>query len=488
MCEQACPGADRLRARGRDRRGGGRRHRGGHRLRALRHRQTSSPRASRATASTATARSRTSSTACSSSGWCPPPVRPAGEIRRPSDGKEPEDGGLHPVRRLPRPREGHALLLARSAACTRPSRRCSTSTRCTTGAPTSSTSTSAPPARATTSSARRAIEEDGAKYIRGRVAASSATATRSWCAAPTRCSASRSRSTPTWWCWPRPCRPQDGIKELAQKLSISYDAYGFINEAHPKLRPVETNTAGVFLAGACQAPKDIPDAVARRPPPAPRCSALFARTSWSASRPSPSSTSSTASAACAASRVCPYGAIEQQEICDRDGEVCGHVAYVNPGVCQGCGTCQAVVPEQERSSSQTFTDEQIFARSTPCPGAWRVTVHRDGRRARGRTAASRRSSRASPPSSATGAPTPAPTWPAPAACTWRATCASSACPAPAASTRCSSSRPSSTAPTASSSAAATRPTATTPRATTTPGGASPCSTTSWSSSASTRGA
>ena len=40
--------------------------------------------------------------------------------------------------------------------------------------------------------------------------------------------------------------------------------------------------------------------------------------------------------------VCPYGAIEQREICTVDGHVCGHTAYVNPGVCQGCGTCQAV--------------------------------------------------------------------------------------------------------------------------------------------------
>ena len=57
-------------------------------------------------------------------------------------------------------------------------------------------------------------------------------------------------------------RPQPGIEALAQKLSASYDGHGFFNEAHPKLRPVETNTAGVYLAGACQAPKDIPATVA----------------------------------------------------------------------------------------------------------------------------------------------------------------------------------------------------------------------------------
>ena len=54
-----------------------------------------------------------------------------------------------------------------------------------------------------------------------------------------------------------------GAKELAQKLNISYDEFGFMKEGHPKLRPVETNTAGVFLAGVCQAPKDIPATVAQ---------------------------------------------------------------------------------------------------------------------------------------------------------------------------------------------------------------------------------
>jgi heterodisulfide reductase subunit A len=58
--------------------------------------------------------------------------------------------------------------------------------------------------------------------------------------------------------------------------------------------------------------------------------------------------------------VCAYGAIEQREICTVDGHVCGHVAYVNPGVCQGCGTCQAVCLSKS-VELQTFTDEQIFS-------------------------------------------------------------------------------------------------------------------------------
>ena len=42
-------------------------------------------------------------------------------------------------------------------------------------------------------------------------------------------------------------RPADGVEELAQKLNIGYDEFGFLMESHPKLRPVETNTGGVFI-------------------------------------------------------------------------------------------------------------------------------------------------------------------------------------------------------------------------------------------------
>jgi heterodisulfide reductase subunit A len=69
----------------------------------------------------------------------------------------------------------------------------------------------------------------------------------------------------------------DGAVELAQKLNTSYDQWGFFKESHPKLRPVETNTAGVFLAGACQSPKDIPTAVAQASGTASKVLGLLAK-------------------------------------------------------------------------------------------------------------------------------------------------------------------------------------------------------------------
>ena len=58
-------------------------------------------------------------------------------------------------------------------------------------------------------------------------------------------------------------KPSEGITDLAQKFRVGYDEHGFLLEAHPKLRPVETNTAGIFLAGACHSPRDIPGSVSQ---------------------------------------------------------------------------------------------------------------------------------------------------------------------------------------------------------------------------------
>lgn len=207
---------------------------------------------------------------------------------------------------------------------------------------------------------RRAIEEDDAEYIRGRVSR-----------------IFRDGDTVKVWGFDTlsgeqvvidadmvvlatAIRPQDGIRELAQTLSVSYDEHGFINEAHPKLCPVETNTAGVFVAGACQAPRDIPDSVAMASATGAKVLSLFSKDELERD-PAVAIVNESTCIGCMRCRpVCAYGAIEQRELCTVDGQVCGHVAYVNPGVCQGCGTCQAVCLSKS-IELDTFTDEQIYS-------------------------------------------------------------------------------------------------------------------------------
>jgi heterodisulfide reductase subunit A len=71
--------------------------------------------------------------------------------------------------------------------------------------------------------------------------------------------------------------PRGDAGELAQKLGLTTDGYGFYNEANPNLRPVDTRVPGVFLAGACQGPRDIPETVAQASGAAAKVLALFAR-------------------------------------------------------------------------------------------------------------------------------------------------------------------------------------------------------------------
>ena len=125
---------------------------------------------------------------------------------------------------------------------------------------------------------RRAIEEDGVNYIRGRVA-------RIYekngklivkgvdtllCASPVEIEADMVVLATAGVA-------NKGAEDLAQKMHISYDPYQFFAEAHPKLKPVETNTAGIFLAGACQAPKDIPETVGMASGAAVKVASLFSQ-------------------------------------------------------------------------------------------------------------------------------------------------------------------------------------------------------------------
>ena len=155
-------------------------------------------------------------------------------------------------------------------------------------------------------------------------------------------------------------RPQAGIAALAQKLSISYDQHGFINEAHPKLRPVETNTAGVYVAGACQAPRDIPDAVAMASGTAAKVLGLFSKEMLEREPLIAHVDRTTCTGCFHCERVCPYGAIERKPWKDAKGRVIRIAAEVNPGVCQGCGTCQATCPSKS-VELEGFTDEQVYA-------------------------------------------------------------------------------------------------------------------------------
>ena len=155
-------------------------------------------------------------------------------------------------------------------------------------------------------------------------------------------------------------------ESIAQKLHISYDAHHFFAEAHPKLKPVETNTAGIMLSGACQAPKDIPESVAQASGAAVKVVSLFSKDELTrepmvavVNRTDPP-IFSTCMGCFLCQSVCPYMAIEKEEIKSRNGTVIKEVARINPGLCQGCGTCVALC----RSKSidlDGYTHQQMYS-------------------------------------------------------------------------------------------------------------------------------
>jgi heterodisulfide reductase subunit A len=145
--------------------------------------------------------------------------------------------------------------------------------------------------------------------------------------------------------------PADASK-TSQLFGLGRTPDGWFAEAHPKLRPVETNTDGVFLAGTAQGPKDVPDSVAHAGAAASMVLALLNKGEVTIS-PQVAVVDETLCSACKTCiSLCPYTAISFI--------VEDNVARVNEALCKGCGTCVASCPAGA-ITGRHFTDDQIMA-------------------------------------------------------------------------------------------------------------------------------
>ena len=182
---------------------------------------------------------------------------------------------------------------------------------------------------------RRAIEEDGAVYLRGRVSRIYRSGDHLIVKGADTLSGAAVEIETDMVVLATAVMPQPGIEGLFQKLGISYDQYKFANEAHPKLRPVECATAGIFLAGACQGPKDIPEAVAQASAAASKALILFSRDEMLREPVVAKVNEATCIACWYCVEVCPFKAISKKDITDRKGNLIKRVAEVNPFALHG---------------------------------------------------------------------------------------------------------------------------------------------------------
>ena len=130
--------------------------------------------------------------------------------------------------------------------------------------------------------------------------------------------------------------PKEDAKELSRVLNISQSGDGFFLEAHPKLRPVDTFTDGIFLAGCCQGPKDIPDAVAQASGAAIRASEPLAAGKVEVEAISANIDEDLCSGCRICEELCAYSALGFDE---KD-----KVMRVNDVMCKGCGSCASACP------------------------------------------------------------------------------------------------------------------------------------------------
>ncbi|MER3457461.1 MAG: disulfide reductase [Chloroflexota bacterium] len=146
--------------------------------------------------------------------------------------------------------------------------------------------------------------------------------------------------------------PRRDAKEVAKLFGISCSANGWFIERHPKLDPVATMTEGIFIAGVCQGPKDIPASVAQGAAAAARVLGRIQQREIALEPIRASINADKCSGCRICNNLCPFNAITFHE--DR------MVSEINPALCQGCGTCVAACPAGAISGT-VFSNEQVLA-------------------------------------------------------------------------------------------------------------------------------
>ncbi len=147
-------------------------------------------------------------------------------------------------------------------------------------------------------------------------------------------------------------QPAKGAEEVARMLGITQDMDGWFNELHPKLAPVQTATDGVFIAGCCQGPKDIPDTVAQANGAAAEALSLMMKGKVEMEAAQSYINPDLCVGCKQCMDICMYGAIDYNPL--------RKVCVVNTAICKGCGLCAATCPSKAVTLKH-FDNDEIFA-------------------------------------------------------------------------------------------------------------------------------
>ncbi len=210
---------------------------------------------------------------------------------------------------------------------------------------------------------RRAVEEYGVHYIKGMVGKVSPDGNKLRVQASDLIAGKQLHIDADLVVLAAAIEPNKSARPLATMLTASMDTNDFFTEAHPKLRPVESPTAGVFLSGTCQGPKDIPETVSQAGAAASKVIGLLCKDKLTGNPCIAQSDEMMCNGCSSCEKVCPYGAITYSDkefrMPDRTTKI-RRVASVNPAVCQGCGACTVACPSGAMDLNG-FKNSQIMA-------------------------------------------------------------------------------------------------------------------------------
>ena len=200
---------------------------------------------------------------------------------------------------------------------------------------------------------QRAVEEDEVMYIRGRVSRMYRDDGKIVVVGADTLSGTNVEVRADMVVLAMAMRPSKGLEDIVKKLKIQTDPNGFLAEAHPKLRPVDAPTPGIFFAGCVEAPKDIKDSVTQAGAAVARSSILLnaGTVTGDAIKAVVDLDKCTSCGVCA--KVCPYNAITV-DVKAKSG------ARIIAAACAGCGACAAEC-RFNAIQIQNFEDQQVLA-------------------------------------------------------------------------------------------------------------------------------